>query len=66
MIAPPPSISMLAGWPPSIAVGDRGGEVAGVERVVGDGAGQRVDRLADSTLPVTPSRLNADSAFGLA
>ena len=46
-VAPPPSTSMLAGWPPSIAASTALGQVAGVERVVGDGAGQRVERLAE-------------------
>ncbi len=65
MIAPPPSISTLAGCPPSMAsataparsLASNGSSTTGlVSASIG----------SDSTLPVTPSRLNADSALGLA
>ena len=65
MIAPPPSTSMLAGWPPSMA-----SATAPARSLASNGSSAtvlvRASIGSDSTGPVTPSRLNADSAFGLA
>ena len=65
MIAPPPSISMPAGWPPSIA-----SATAAARSPASNGSSAtvlvNVSTGSPSTLPVTRSRLNADSALGLA
>ena len=65
MIAPPPSTSMLAGCPPSTA-----SATASARSLASNGSSATVLVRASigsaSTEPVTPSRLNADSAFGLA
>ena len=65
MIAPPPSTSMLAGWPPSIA-----DATASARSLASNGSSATVlvssSIGSPTTIPVTPSRLNADSALGLA